>query len=168
LNDKQLIKKDSAPDVLRPGVAKSQGNQNSQKKSGKQIRNLRNFGITLGISFVLLGIVAIFAARFVADTVCSVFTGDGVKDLDELLTPVETTAPSGEEQDDRFTRELNGVSFTWLMVVTDERTSVYDDYFPDADAIEEMEEDDFGVLGKEYRRVGTAGIALTLTFGSIR
>ena len=160
MNDKQLIKKDSAPDVLRPGVAKSQGNQNSQKKSGKQIRNLRNFGITLGISFVLLGIVAIFAARFVADTVCCVFTGDGVKDLDELLTPVETTAPSGEEQDDRFTRELNGVSFTWLMVVTDERTSVYDDYFPDADAIEAMEEDDFGVLGKEYRRVGTAGIAL--------
>ena len=154
MNDKQLVKRENAPNVQQSGGS------GPQKKEGKQVRNLRNFGITLGISFVILGIVAFFAARFVADTVSGVFTGDGVKDLDDLLTPVETTGASGEEQDERFTRELNGPSFTWLMVVTDERTSVYDDYFPDADAIEDIEDDAFGILGEEYRRVGTAGIVL--------
>ena len=154
MNDKQLIKKENTPNV------QPSGGSGPQKKEGKQVRNLRNFGITLGISFVILGIVAFFAARFVADTVSGVFTGDGVKDLDDLLTPVETTGASGEEQDERFTRELNGSSFTWLMVVTDERTSVYDDYFPDADAIEDIEDDAFGILGEEYRYVGTAGIVL--------
>ncbi len=131
------------------------------KKEGAQIRNLRNFGITLGISFVILGIVAIFAARFVADTVCGVFTGDGAKDLSDVLTPVETTGASGEEQDERFTKELAGSSFTWLMVVTDKRPSVYNNYFPEKDEIEDIdEEESFGLLGKDYRYVGAAGIVL--------
>lgn len=151
MNDKQLMKKDS----------NANGKQdNSRKKGRAQIRNLRNFGITFAVSFVILGIVAIFASRFVADTVCGVFTGDGVKNLNELLN-AETTDASDLEQDERFTRELNGKSFTWLMVVTDERTSVYDNYFPDADDIKALhEEDSFGILGKDYRYVGAAGIAL--------
>lgn len=152
MKDKKLIKKDDS-------VANRQ--QASPEKSGAQIRNLRNFGITLGISFVILGIVAIFASRFVANTVCGVFTGDGAKDLSEVLTPVETTGASGEELDERFTRELTGSSFTWLMVVTDKRPSVYDNYFPEKDEIEDIDEEDaFGLLGKDYRYVGAAGIVL--------
>lgn len=152
MKDKKLIKKDDP-------VANRQ--QASPEKSGAQIRNLRNFGITLGISFVILGIVAIFASRFVANTVCGVFTGDGAKDLSEVLTPVETTGASGEELDERFTRELTGSSFTWLMVVTDKRPSVYDNYFPEKDEIEDIDEEDaFGLLGKDYRYVGAAGIVL--------
>lgn len=152
MKDKKLIKKDDP-------VANRQ--QASPEKSGAQIRNLRNFGITLGISFVILGIVAIFASRFVANTVCGVFTGDGAKDLSEVLTPVETTGASGEELDERFTRELTGSSFTWLMVVTDKRPSVYDNYFPEKDEIEDIDEEDaFGLLGKDYRYIGAAGIVL--------
>ncbi len=152
MKDKKLIKKDDP-------VANRQ--QASPEKSGAQIRNLRNFGITLGISFVILGIVAVFASRFVANTVCGVFTGDGAKDLSEVLTPVETTGASGEELDERFTRELTGSSFTWLMVVTDKRPSVYDNYFPEKDEIEDIDEEDaFGLLGKDYRYVGAAGIVL--------
>ena len=150
MNEKKLMKKDAATDQQ----------QSTPKKGGAQIRNLRNFGITLGISFVILGIVAIFAARFVANTVCDVFTGDGAKDLSDVLTPVETTNPSGEKQDERFTRELSGSSFTWLMVITDKRPSVYD-YFPDKNEIKNIDEEDaFGLLGKNYRYVGTAGIVL--------
>jgi anionic cell wall polymer biosynthesis LytR-Cps2A-Psr (LCP) family protein len=152
LNDKKLMKKDAVS---------NQHQESTPKKGGAQIRNLRNFGITLGISFVILGIVAIFAARFVANTVCEVFTGDGAKDLSEVLTPVETTDPSGEKQDDRFSKELSGSSFTWLMVITDKRPSVYDNYFPDKNEIKNInEEDAFGLLGKNYRYVGTAGIVL--------
>ena len=152
MKDKKLIKKDDP-------VANRQ--QASPEKSGAQIRNLRNFGMTLGISFVILGIVAVFASRFVANTVCGVFTGDGAKDLSEVLTPVETTGASGEELDERFTRELTGSSFTWLMVVTDKRPSVYDNYFPEKDEIEDIDEEDaFGLLGKDYRYVGAAGIVL--------
>ena len=152
MKDKKLIKKDD------PAANRQQA---SPEKSGAQIRNLRNFGITLGISFVILGIVAIFASRFVANTVCGVFTGDGAKDLSEVLTPVETTGASGEELDERFTKELTGSSFTWLMVVTDKRPSVYDNYFPEKDEIEDIDEEDaFGLLGKDYRYVGAAGIVL--------
>ena len=148
MNDKQMIKKESTPD----------GTPERSKKSNRtQIRNFRNFGITLAVSFVILGIVAIFASRFVANTVCDVFTGSGTKNLDDLLN-AETTAPSDQEQDERFTRELNGKSFTWLMVVTDERPSIFDNYYPDADDIKDLkEEDTFGILGKDYRFVGTAG-----------
>ena len=65
MNDKQMIKKESTPD----------GTPERSKKSNRtQIRNFRNFGITLAVSFVILGIVAIFASRFVANTVCDVFT----------------------------------------------------------------------------------------------
>ena len=151
MNNKQMIKKEKNTEGAQ---------ERPVKNSRTQIRNLRNFGITLAISFVILGIVAIFASRFVADTVCGVFTGSGAKNLDELLN-AETTAPIDQEQDERFTRELNGKSFTWLMVVTDERASVFDNYFPDADDIKNLKEDDtFGILGKDYRYVGTAGIAL--------
>lgn len=151
MNDKQIIKKENTPDGAL---------EHSKKNNRTQIRNFRNFGITFAVSFVILGIVAIFASRFVANTVCDVFTGSGAKNLDNLLN-AETTAPSDQEQDERFTRALNGKSFTWLMVVTDERPSIFDNYYPDADDIKNLkEEDTFGILGKDYRFVGTAGIAL--------
>ena len=123
------------------------------------MRSLKNFGITFAIVFVILGIVAIFVARYVADTVCGVFTGDA-KNLEQLLNPTDSSGISGDDPDDRFSRELQGISFTWLMVLTDYRPDVYEDYFPANRTELNQIDDKFGLLGQDFRYLGTRGIAL--------
>ena len=93
------------------------------------MRNLRNFGITFAVSLVILGIVAIFASKYVAGAVTDIFNGKD-KELDEILNVTVETTPEQGETDERFTKELNGESFNWLIVVSDKRTDVYDDYYP--------------------------------------
>ena len=90
------------------------------------MKNLKSFGITLAVSLVILAIAALFACGFVADTVCGIFSGGG-KDLDQILTPGETTAPA-DDGSERFTKKLNGQSFKWLWVVSDYRPDVFHNY----------------------------------------
>ncbi|MBR6650306.1 MAG: hypothetical protein IKL36_02735 [Clostridia bacterium] len=123
------------------------------------MRNLRNFGITFAISLVVLGIVAIFAAKYVAGAVTDIFNTED-KDLDNILiTPVETSGEEGE-QEDKFSKELEGETFTWLMVVYDKRTSVYNDYYPTSSKLEKVEGAGEGLLGKDYRLVEAKAFAV--------
>ncbi len=123
------------------------------------MKNLRNFGIIFAVSLVVLGIIALFACGYVADTVCSIFTDDG-EDLDKILKPdADTTSIGNEGEDDRFTRNINGESFTWLMVVSDYRPSVFDNYYPQsADDVDGLK--DFGILDDEYKFIEATSIVL--------
>lgn len=121
------------------------------------MKNLKSFGITLAVSLVILAIAALFACGFVADTVCGIFSGGG-KDLDQILTPGETTAPA-DDGSERFTKKLNGQSFKWLWVVSDYRPDVFDNYYPTkASQIDGMK--DFGILGADYKFVEATDIVL--------
>lgn len=129
------------------------------RKVGILLKNLRNFGIVFAVSFVILGIIAIFACGYVADTVASIFTDDG-DDLNAILTPAETTGIGDEGEDDRLTRKLNGESFTWLMVVSDYRPSVFDNYYPQSEKDVDKLKDDFGILDDEYRLIEATNLVL--------
>ena len=121
------------------------------------MRNLRNFGITFAVSLVILGIVAIIAAQYVAGAVTAIFDGHEF-DLHQILQPTETSPNSDAGSDDKFTRELEGETFTWLMVIYDKRSDVYDDYYPSKNQIESSKEN--GILGKDYRLVEAKTIAV--------
>ena len=123
------------------------------------MRNLRNFGITFAISLVVLGIVAIFAAKYVAGAVTDIFNTND-KDLDHILITPEGTSSAEGEVDDKFSKPLEGETFTWLMVVYDKRTSVYDDYYPSSSKIEKVEGAGEGLLGKDYRLVEATAVAV--------
>lgn len=121
------------------------------------MRNLRNFGITLAVSLVILGIAAIFACGFVGDTVSGIFLSNN-KDLNDILNPIDTNEDD-KDKNDRMTREISGESFTWLWAVSDYRPDDFDDYYPgSASAVKSM--DDFGILGDEYRFPDAVSIVL--------
>ncbi|MBQ4067511.1 MAG: LCP family protein [Clostridia bacterium] len=125
------------------------------------MNNLRNFGIVFAVSFIVLGIIALFACGYVADTVAGIFTDDG-DELEQILRPdgADTTGIGTNGEDDRLTRKLNGESFTWLVIVSDYRPEVFDNYYPlSGDDVDSLE-DDFGILGEEYRYIKASNIAL--------
>ena len=121
------------------------------------MRNLRNFGITFAVSLVVLGIVALFAGKYVANAVTDIFnTRD--KELAEIISPGnQDVDSSGGNTDELFDRELDGESFTWLMVVTDKRDSVYD-YYPSKGEVEKNDKP--GVLGGDYKAVNATSVAV--------
>lgn len=121
------------------------------------MKNLRNFGIVFAVSFVVLGFIAIFACGYVADTVCGIFANDN-DDLEQILTPVDTTGIGDEGEDDRLTRKINGESFTWLMVVADYRPDVFDNYYPQSASMVDKIKEDFRILNKEYRFVEASNV----------
>ncbi|MBE6586970.1 MAG: hypothetical protein E7647_00985 [Ruminococcaceae bacterium] len=123
------------------------------------MNNLRNFGIVFAVSFVILGIIALFACGYVADTVAGIFTDDG-DDLDAILTPSETTGIGNEGEDDRLTRKLNGESFTWLMIVSDYRPNVFDNYYPQSEKDVDKIKEDFGILDDEYKLIEATNIVI--------
>jgi len=108
----------------------------------------------------VLGVIALFATGYVADTVCAIFEEKG-DDLDKLLVndPADTTGIGNEGVDDRLTRPLNGESFTWLMIVSDYRPTVFDNYYPSSEKeIDKLE--DFGILDDEYKFIEATSIVL--------
>ncbi len=123
------------------------------------MNNLKNFGIVFAVSFVVLGIIAIFACGYVADTVAGIFTDDG-DDLDAILTPAETTGIGNDGEDDRLTKKLNGESFTWLMIVSDYRPNVFDNYYPQSEKDVDKLKEDFGILDDEYRLIEATNIVV--------
>ncbi len=105
---------------------------------------------------VILGIIALFAAQYVSKAVTAIFDGHELE-LDQLLTPVDTSA-GNENNEDAMGKELEGESFTWLMVVYDKRPEVYENYYPTAEEIEKLE--DPGILGKDYKLAEATSIAV--------
>ncbi len=127
------------------------------------MKNLKNFGITFAVSLVILGIIALFACGFVADTVCGIFNG-GSDGMDDAMNPVETGA---SDSDDRMNRKVDGESFTWLWVISDYRPNVFSNYYPsNADQAKEL--GDFGTLGKNYRLPAASNLILVRAYVETR
>lgn len=127
------------------------------------MKSLKSFGITFAASLVILGIIALFACGFVADTVCGIFDGSG--DLDNMNSADTTASAMGEE--DRLNKQLNGQSFTWMMVVSDYRPDVYDNYYPTSPE-QAKGLGDFGTLGKDYRFTEATNIIVIRAFVDTR
>ncbi|MBQ2730074.1 MAG: hypothetical protein IJF69_04805 [Clostridia bacterium] len=124
------------------------------------MNNLRNFGIIFVVSFIILGIIALIACGFVADTVAGIFNNDE-DSIDKILTPpAETTGIGNEGEDDRLTRKLNGDSFTWVMIVSDYRPDIFDNYYPQSDKAVDKLKDDFGILDDEYKYIEATSIVI--------
>lgn len=128
------------------------------------MKNLKKFGIIFAVSLVILGIIALFACGFVADTVCGIFNNSS-KNLDNSLSPVDTS-PAGKD-DERLSKKVDGKSFTWLWVVSDYRPEVFDDYYP-ANEAAAKELGEFGTLGKQYRLPSASNIILVRAFVDTR
>lgn len=108
------------------------------------MRNLKNFGITFGVSIVVLTIISLFVSGIVSDAVCGIFNAKG-QNLDDILAVGETTSIDNSNEN----RKVNGESFTWLMIVSDYRPGVVPNYYPmsvgDVEAL-----GDFKILGDNY------------------
>ena len=130
---------------------------------------LKNFGVTFLISALVFGVIAYFATLFVSSTVNNILD-DESKDLTEIISsegpsPEETQAP--EEQEDPEREDLpEGESFNLLLVTTDYRPDLYNDYRPSAETIEEKTaglEDaipTIGLLSADFRSVNATAIVL--------
>lgn len=119
----------------------------------------KNFFITLLIAAAIFGVIAYFATQFVTATV-----GDILDDEDAALESIKThemveTDSSGEttETDQPIEDEIEGDSFSFVVVTSGYRPDLFDDYKPAVDTLRnqintfQTASDSYGILSKNYR-----------------
>ncbi len=129
----------------------------------------KNFGVTFLISAFLFGIIAYFATGFVASTVGSILE-DEHDQLSEIIENPEEDPDNATDPDadlhpgDDNTPE--GESFNFLIVTTDYRPDLYNDYAPTVELMNQTDwskmdyEDTTGCLSTDYRDVHATSIVL--------
>lgn len=129
---------------------------------------LKNFGVTFLISALIFGIIAYFATLFVSRTVNDILEDDHGS-LDEITAaetetvPAETTAPDVVTPEEPLP---DGETFNLLLVTTDYRPDLYNDYAPDAEAIQKAAAGldsavpTLGILSVDFREVKATTIVL--------
>ncbi len=124
----------------------------------------KNFGVTFLIAAIIFGVVAYFAVGFVLDTVDSIMEDEKNK-LDNIIQhPDGAEETDDPELVDPNDKELEGESFNFLVITTDYRPDIYDDYLPLLDDINmedwnEVEyEETAGFLAEKYRRKSASSI----------
>ncbi|MBQ2726564.1 MAG: hypothetical protein IJF78_12740 [Clostridia bacterium] len=129
---------------------------------------LKNFGVTFLISAALFGIIAYFATGFVTSTVSSILDEE-----DSELDSIIQNEPSGEETGTDNpgtpgTEEVTpeGESFNFLIITSDYRPDLYNDYQPTLDTMYNHNwyntppSETMGSLSTEYREDSAASIVL--------
>lgn len=131
---------------------------------------LKNFGITFLIAALIFGIIAYFATGFVTNTVNSIMAEED-NELNTIIegndnqTPLETDTVNSDENK-TGEKEPSGDSFNFLLITTDYRPDIYDDYEP---TLEEMYNTDWysipatettGCLNDEYRKINISSVML--------
>ena len=93
----------------------------------------KNFGVTFLIAAVVFGVIAYFATGFVTNTVTDILDNEKSK-LNEIMqdpdaeeVPQETTDPDINPLDEQLPE---GKSFNFLVLTTNDRCDLYDDYEP--------------------------------------
>ena len=130
---------------------------------------LKNFGVTFLISALLFGVIAYFATLFVSNTVNSILD-DEKNELDEIISaeggPNEETTPA-EVPDAPPAEDLpEGKSFNLLLVTTDYRPDLYNNYRPSAETVAERTKDmtdaipAIGLLSAQFRDINATSIVL--------
>jgi len=128
---------------------------------------LKNFAVTFVISILIFGIIAYFATIFVTDTMTSILDNEK-EELDHIIQN-----PDGNETGDDPVKDPvtdpdlpAGESFELLLVTTDYRPDLYDNYHPD---IEKMYQTNWevqdptttlGCLSGDYRDVNITSLVL--------
>ena len=130
---------------------------------------LKNFGVTFLISALLFGVIAYFATLFVSSTVNSILD-DESNELNDIIS--SEGVPPEENQAHENTpgvlpEELpEGESFNFLLVVTDYRPDLYDNYRPSAETVSAIAEGlenaipTIGLLSADFREISASAIVL--------
>ncbi|MGN1346063.1 MAG: LCP family protein [Eubacteriales bacterium] len=132
---------------------------------------LKNFGITFLIAALLFGVIAYFATGVVTSTMNSLMT-DEEDELSEIMqntenqTPVGTEEGAAEPPNSTDEKTPEGESFHFLVVTTDYRPDLYEDYRPTLDHMYETDwysvsaSDTAGCLSGNYREIRASSIVL--------
>lgn len=130
---------------------------------------IKNFGVTFLISALIFGCIAYFATGFVTSTMNSIMSDeeDELNDImqnEDTLTLVGDNDPQvGQTSNDT---SIAGDSFNFLVITTDYRPDLYDNYTP---TLEHMYETDWysvsaadtrGCLSGDYRTARASAIVL--------
>lgn len=134
----------------------------------------KNFGVTFLIAALLFGVIAYFATMFVTNTVNSIMTDEENK-LNEIIENNENQTPVSNETDPvnnpTGTNQPNekvpmGESFNFLVLTTDYRPDLYNDYNPALDTMYSVDwysvsaDKTAGCLSDDYRKTGITSITL--------
>lgn len=125
------------------------------------LRGLKKFGITFLVSVVIFSIAAVFVTNGLEEILLGIFdrTPDGITDI--LASP-DADEPEGEEIEkpaENVLKDLDGSSYSMLLVCSDYRPKVYSDYLPDVDDIDKTDEE-AGYLKNGFRVTGASNICL--------
>ena len=131
----------------------------------------KNFAITFLISALVFGGAAYFATRFLTETITGIFDAES-SELDDILSPsmsdtsadTDTPDSTANPDDTTYADVIGGESFNMLFIVTDYQPELFDDYYPDKDALNQMENDPTvgatGILGAKYRHTRAISVLL--------
>ena len=138
------------------------------------MRGLRNFAVAFIFSLLIVGFAAVFVVNSVEGTLQSVFDRRG----DDLANILASGGEQGQENnsdaatpDENRLKGLEGESFSMLLVCTDYRPSVYDNYLIDeddegqdngqsGDKDKDDDDTDVGIFQNGFRRIGVSNICL--------
>jgi len=133
---------------------------------------LKNFGVTFLIAAMLFGILAYFATGFVTSTMNSIMTAEE-DELSEIMqnesnqTLVDAETESPESQSPSAEKIPEGESFNFLIITTDYRPDLFNDYQPTLDKMYNTTDwysvsasDTRGCLSGDYRSLNVSSIVL--------
>lgn len=125
------------------------------------MKALKSFAISFAAAALIIAIVAVFVTGNLKGLFEDIFN----KKNDELSSILNSSASDKTvetSKDGESTNPLAGLageSFSLLLVCTDYRPDVFDDYLPDADKID-TEDDTVGTLQNGFRVMGPSAICL--------
>ena len=90
--------------------------------------SLRNFFIAFLIALLVFGVSAYYITGFVVDSVQGLISGESVTETEAVTTNEESEVQGGEDVPTH--EDIPGESFNILLVGTDYRPSLYNDYSP--------------------------------------
>lgn len=98
----------------------------AKKQEETGVNSLRSFFITFLIALLVFGVCAFFITDFVTESINGLLTDKPTTETSETTTSAsgETIAPIGDEE------EIKGESFNILLIGTDYRPSILQDYHP--------------------------------------
>lgn len=128
------------------------------------MKALKNFAVAFIVSAVIFGIAAVIVMNSLDDVLLGTFAKKG-DELSEILNSAEEKGGETVLPSENLLTPINGDTFTVLLICTDYRPDVYDDYLPKMTSHEEKEdseskETEVGFLTREFRTPGAKSICI--------
>lgn len=129
----------------------------------------KNFIITLLIASAIFGVIAYFATQFVTATVGDILDDEEAA-LDNIITSTKPESDSTDETTEDgqqvIQEEIQGDSFSFVVVTSGYRPDLFDDYKPATDTLRnqigtfQTASDSCGILSKSYREKHATAVIL--------